>query len=259
MKNQVPNDIPVHGQFIENTKLKSQEYLNQINKWTEDHKMVINQKKTKAMVFNYTDNYKFTTRLQLKGENIEIVNKMKILGTIVNDKLCWDDNCQYIIKKVNARMQLIRNLQSFGATHSEMVHLWTIFCRSVLEQSCAVWHSSLTQENIDDLERTQKSFCKIVLRENYTTYENALYKLDMDSLHDRRNILQLKFAKSGIKHDKLNDLLPKTENICKMERRNIENFKVNFANTERLKKSSIISMQKQLNTDCNQNKRRKWG
>ena len=58
-----------------------------------------------------------------------------------------------------------------------------------------------------------------------------------------REILQLKFAKSGIKHDKLNDLLPKTENLCKMERRNIENFKVNFANTERLKKSSFISTQ----------------
>ena len=28
-----------------------------------------------------------------------------------------------------------------------------------------------------------------------------------------------------------------------------ENFKVNLANTERLKKSSIISMQKLLNTD----------
>ena len=61
MKNQVPNHIPVHGQFIESTKLKSQDYLNQINKWTEDHKMVINQKKTKAMVFNHTDIYKFAS------------------------------------------------------------------------------------------------------------------------------------------------------------------------------------------------------
>ena len=87
MKNQVPNHIPVHGQFIESTKWKSQEYLNQINKWTEDHKMVINKKKTNAMVFNYTDKYKFTTRLQLKGEHIQIVNNMKILGKIVNDKL----------------------------------------------------------------------------------------------------------------------------------------------------------------------------
>ena len=38
-----------------------------------------------------------------------------------------------------------------------------------------------------------------------------------------------------------------------------ENFKVNFANTERLKKSSIISMQNLLNTNFNENKKRKWG
>ena len=124
---------------------------------------------------------------------------MKILGTIVNDKMSWDDNCQHLMKKVNARMQLLRSVQSFGAKHSEMVHLWTVFCRSVLEQSCAVWHSSLTQENIDDLERTQKSFCKIVLKEHYKSYESALLILDMDSLQERRQKLQLKLAKSGIK------------------------------------------------------------
>ena len=156
-------------------------------------------------------------------------------------------------------MQLLRGVQSFGAKHDEMVHLWTIFCRSVLEQSCAVWHSSLTQENIDDLERTQKSFCKMVLKEKYISYENALFKLNMESLHERRQILQLKFAKSGIKHDKLNDLLPRNQNECKMETRKHENFQVNFANTERLKKSSIISMQNLLNTDFNESKKRKWG
>ena len=75
----------------------------------------------------------------------------------------------------------MRGVQSFGATKEEMVHLWTLFFRSVLEQSCAVWHSSLTQENTDDLERTQKTFAKLVLREKYTTYENALTKLNLES------------------------------------------------------------------------------
>ena len=138
--------------------------------------MVINQKKTKEWSLTSQTKYKFTTRLQLKGENIEIVKKMKILGTILNDKMSWDDNCQHLIKKVNARMQLLRGVQSFGATHDEMVHLWTVFCSSVLEQSYAVWHSSHTQENIDDLKRTQKSFCKIVIREHYISSEAALLK-----------------------------------------------------------------------------------
>ena len=99
------------------------------------------------MIFNLTDNHQFTNRLQLKRENIEIVDKMKILGTIVNTQLSWDDNCQIIIKKVNARMQLLRSVLSVGVSTEEMFHLWTIFFRSVLEQSCVVWHSTLTEEN----------------------------------------------------------------------------------------------------------------
>ena len=109
------------------------------------------------MIFNFTDNHQFTTRLQLKGENVEIVEQMKILGTIVNTQLSWDDNCSMIIKKVNARMQLLRSVLSFGASTEEMVHLWTVFCRSVLEQLCVVWHSTLTEENRQDLERCQQT------------------------------------------------------------------------------------------------------
>ena len=97
-----------------------------MNQWSEDHNIIINQKKT--MVFNFTDKFQFTTRLQLKNENIEIVDKMKLLGTIVTKSLSWDENCQYLIKKVNARMQLLRNILSFGASNNEMVHIWTVFC-----------------------------------------------------------------------------------------------------------------------------------
>ena len=72
------------------------------------------------MIFNFTDKYKFTTRLQLKGENIQLVDKMKILGTVVNSSLTWSENCDLIIKKVNARMQLLRNVLRFGASTEEM-------------------------------------------------------------------------------------------------------------------------------------------
>ena len=68
MKSQVTSDIPDHGQFIDGDKLKLQKYLHQINEWTENHKMVIKEKKIKAM--------------GLKGKDIEVVDKMEILGTI---------------------------------------------------------------------------------------------------------------------------------------------------------------------------------
>jgi hypothetical protein len=50
-------------------------------------KMIISEKKTKAMLFNFTDHHQCTTRLDLKGTNIEVVDKMKILGTIVTTNL----------------------------------------------------------------------------------------------------------------------------------------------------------------------------
>ena len=147
-------------------------------------------------------------------------------------------------------MQLLRGVLSFGASDEEMVHLWITFCRSVLEQSCVVWHGSLTQENVDDLERTQKTFCKLVLRQKYKDYEHSLLYLNLDFLKKRREVLCLQFAKAGIKHDKLNDLLPEQVKHDNMKTRNKEKYKVNFAHTGRLKKSSIISMQNILNDDA---------
>ena len=250
VKNHIPSDLPTHGQYVNNNNTKSQQYLNKINEWTENHKMIISQKKTKAMIINFTDNYQFSTQLQLKGENIEIVDKMKILGTIVTNRLSWNENCDLLIRKVNARMALLRGVLNFGASNQEMVHLWKIFCRSVLEQSCVVWNSSLTQENITDLERTQKTFCKLVLKEKFKNYNNSLLILNLETLQERRNKLSLEFAKSGIKNNTLRDLLPEQDNSDKISTRKQEKYKVTFANTERLKNSSIIFMQNQLNNDA---------
>ena len=91
-------------------------------------------------------------------------------------------------------MQLIKGLQGFGATKKEMVNFWILFCRSELEQSCVVWGPSLTQENIENLKRTQKTFAKLVLRQNYKTYDHALVQLNLESLETRRKQLLLRFA-----------------------------------------------------------------
>ena len=76
--------------------------------------MIISEKKTKAMIFNFTDKFQFTTRLQLKDKNVELVDQMKILGTVVKSDLSWDDNCRLLIKTVNARMQLLGGVHIFG-------------------------------------------------------------------------------------------------------------------------------------------------
>ena len=52
------------------SQLKSQEFINNIKEWTDKQKMILNSKKTKVMIFNFTEKYKFTTRLKLDNEKI---------------------------------------------------------------------------------------------------------------------------------------------------------------------------------------------
>ena len=112
-----------------------------------------------------------------------------------------------------------------------------------------VWGPALTKENKEDLERTQKTFAKLVLREKYINYESALTILNIDTLESRRNDLCLKFAQKGIENGKLSDLFPENDKKHLMKTRIDDKYRVNFANTDKLRNSSIITMQNMLNSN----------
>ena len=206
------------------------------------------------MIVNFTQNYQFHTRLTLKNNNIQVVNKMKILGTVITDKLSWSENCTILVKKVNARMQLLRKVWGFGSSLEDMVHLWKVYCLSILEQSAVVWGAMLTEENKEDLERTQKSFAKLVLEENYSTYLESLQFLGLETLESRRKKLTLKFAKDSLADGHFSDLITRKQNKKGTETRNKEYYNVTFANTERYKNSPILTMQRLLNEDKQKNR-----
>ena len=88
----------------------------------------------------------------LNNENIEVVNKSKLLGTVITDKLTWDENTNYLVKKAYNRMQLLHKVASFTSSKEEKKIIYNSYIRSILEQSCVVWHSSLTIDNSNDLE-----------------------------------------------------------------------------------------------------------
>ena len=121
LKAQVPNYIATHNQYIPQENLISQEYLDSINKWTTKNKVLINQKKNKTIIFNFTNKHQFSTRLNLNGENVEIVQESKLLGTIIQNNLKWDSNTAHIVRRANARLVLLRKLSEFGAPTGDTV------------------------------------------------------------------------------------------------------------------------------------------
>ena len=179
LKQQVPNDIATHNQFISCHNLKSQDWLNNISDWTDNQKIKINNQKTKTMIFNFTEKYQFGTRLSMENGNLEVIDSTRLLGTIITNDLKWEQNTAHIVKKSNARMELLRRVASFGTSSEDLKTIYYLFVRSQLEQSSVVWHSSLTEENKTDLERVQKSIVKIIMGENYKSYNKSLQYLDI--------------------------------------------------------------------------------
>ena len=119
--------------------------------------------------------------------------------------------------------------------------------RSILEQSCVVWHSSLTAENRQDIERVQKKALRIILKNEYTHYERALDILNLESLEERRKHLSFKFALKTKPNQIISNLFKIKDKEHNMELRNTETFNVNIANTERYMNLAIPTIQRLLN------------
>ena len=207
-KMHVASDIPSNGYIIPTQNLKIQDYLDKICSWTEDNMMQLNRKKSKAMIFNFTRDFQFTTRTVMQNEVINIIKETKLLVVMLCDDLSWDSNTSFLVKRAKARMRLLHKLVDFGITQSDLVNIYTLYIRSILEQSCQVWHSSLTLENFQDLERVQKTALRIILQDEYMSYSNALAATGLSTLFHRRSQLCLKFAKANLKHPQMKTMFP---------------------------------------------------
>ena len=105
-------------------------------------------------------------------------------------------------------MQILHSASKFTRNLSHLKDIYNKFVRSKLETSSTVWHSSLNEKHKYSFERVQCSFFKIILKNKYISYENALELLNMDTLHDRREVKSLKFAKGCLNDKQMKDMFP---------------------------------------------------
>ena len=118
---------------------------------------------------------------------------------------------------------------------------------SIFRYRLMVWGTSITQQNIEDLERTQKCFAKLVLQEKYSDYKSALIQLNLETLSERREKLLEKFATTSIANRKLHEYFNIRKTTHQMKLRDPDFYRTTRARTERFRTSSILSMQRLLN------------
>ena len=151
-------------------------------------------------------------------------------------------------------MELLRQLSNFTRSRQDKLQIYKVYIRSVLEQSSVVWNSSLTKKNEREMERVQKVAVRLIMGED-TKYEESLKILKLTSLKENRNLLSVKFAEKCLANKNTRSIFTRNINPHQMKLRKTEHFKIKHARTERMKKSAIINMTKQLNSQFEERKR----
>ena len=207
--------------------------------------MLLNSDKTKYMVINFCKSLEFQSRLHVEGKMLQQVKETRLLGVILRDDLSFKSNTNHLCKKAYQRMIILRKLIKFNVSTEDLIHIYILFIRSAVAQSAVVWDSSITADEISQLERIQKSALRIIYSNNYKCYENALKMASLPTLSERRRKLTLKFAIKCTQNEKTSDMFPL--NPSDINTRHSEKYLVPKACTNRLAHSAIPQMARQLN------------
>ena len=131
---------------------------------------------------------------------------------------------------------MLTKLRYVGISTEDLINIYILYIRSVTEYCSVAFHSRLTQELSDKLERLQRTCLKVILGEKYISYDSALEKCGLQSLYLRREKRCLDFAQKCSKHPRNQRMFPL--NMCK-DGRTKETYVVNWARTETYRQSAI--------------------
>ena len=129
-RRQVANDTHMSNLVIPPQHLKSQTYLKDIQNWTENQKMVLNEEKQNVR-FNFNKKKQFSTRLSVNGKTIETVKEIKLLGTILTNNLKWDKNTKLLVKRAYSRMEILRQISKFTKSIKDKTHIYKTYIRAI--------------------------------------------------------------------------------------------------------------------------------
>ena len=142
---------------------------------------------------------------------------------------------------------MISKLKYLGTKTEDLIDIYCLYVRSVLEYCSVVFHSSLTAEQSDLLESVQSAALFSILGDNFVSSSAAREMAGLDLLSERRERRVEAFTRKSLKHPRHSNLFPRNVIESDREVRYREPFKVNFARTEFYRKSALIKCQNKAN------------
>ena len=235
------------GKVLPKNNSHLQTQIDIIKDLSDRREMSLNTDKTCLFIVNFTHKHQFRPLLQIPGcaSHLDRVLETKLLGFWFTHDMKTHRHVEHILTICYKRLWAIPKLKKAGISDNDILHFYFMKIRSVLETNCAVFHSMLTQDNTNDIERVQKIVLRVILDEKYTDYHNACIQLNVQNLQVRRTKLSLNFALKCVASEKFKHMFILKTNTCI---RNPDKFDVSFARTTRYMNSPRLYLTRLLNS-----------
>lgn len=124
------------------------------------------------MCIDFRRNPPTTVPTLINGMTLDVVRQYKYLGTILDDKLNFDTNTDYICKKANQRLFFLRKLKGFNVDRSLLKAFYSSFVESILTFAMICWFGNLSVINKNRLGKTV-SICRKIIGIDLNSIEHT--------------------------------------------------------------------------------------
>ena len=121
--------------------------------WCQTNFLELNVSKTKELVFDFRRSQYVPEHTVINGENVEIVEEYKYMGTVIDKKLNWSSNIKRLYNKSQQRLYFLRKLHDFKVDHTIMKLFYRSVVQSVFTFCLSVFYGNANQKDLNKLSR----------------------------------------------------------------------------------------------------------
>ena len=180
--------------------------------WFTNIGLTISAEKTIACIFSRSRNPP-PNYLQIEDKTIPCKSTIKYLGVNLDRKLLWKDHIQYLIKRTENSLNLLRSFShcKWGADPNICLLFYKAFVRSILDYGC-IYYGSAAETHLKKIEQIKnKALRKCIGLLNSTPINILEAETTEPPLTLRRDFLSVKFllrllAKNSVLINKVHNL-----------------------------------------------------
>lgn len=181
--------------------------LEDIQKWSKENSLLINDKKTKAVLFHPRQlSVTIDSSLFLGTAPIEFVNSIKILGVLFQKNMSWDDHFDHVQSHVAKSVGAIAKFRHILPVSIKLMLYNTLFL-SHINYCFLVWGNS-TQRNNHRILMLQKRALRSIANVEYHAHTKDLFHrfnvVPIEKFYDWKLAIRYKKAVYKNQHDLLN-------------------------------------------------------